>query len=113
MSGKVITVAAAGTLVAATLALPPALALDQPGAVPIRGCLLRHTHVDFGKRGASAGDVDVYSLLLYNKRITPKSIGHAEMVCTSVGTKRQSCTATYFLPKGTIVVEGVIDSRLI
>jgi hypothetical protein len=113
VSRKLVVLAAAGALVVATLALQPALALDKPGTVQITDSLIRHTHIDSGKRGASAGDLDVYSMLLYNKRITPKSIGHAEMVCTAVGTKRQSCNGTYFLPKGTIVVQGVIDSRLI
>ena len=112
MNGKVVVIAAADALVAAT-AVGPAYGLDNPGTIQIPDAQVRHTHIDFGKRGAGAGDVDVYSMLLYNKRITPKSIGHGEMVCTAVTAKRQSCTATYFLPKGTIAVQGVIDSRLI
>ena len=113
MSGKLAVLAATGALLVATLALPRARALDRPGTIQITDSEVKHAHVDAGKSGRSVGDLDVYSLLLYNKRITPKSIGHAEMVCTAVGTKGQSCTATYFLPKGTIVVAGVIDSRLI
>ena len=35
------------------------------------------------------------------------------MICTVVGVVGQSCTATYFLPKGQIVTQGVISSRLI
>jgi hypothetical protein len=35
------------------------------------------------------------------------------MSCTAVGVTGQSCTATYVLPKGEIVVQGVIGSRLI
>ncbi len=30
---------------------------------------LRHAYVDLGKKGRSAGDVDVYTMLLFNKRI--------------------------------------------
>jgi hypothetical protein len=71
------------------------------------------TIIDVGARGTSIGDLDVYNLLLYNKRITPRSIGHGEMVCTRVGPKRQSCHAGYVLPQGELTVEGVIGSRLI
>jgi hypothetical protein len=105
--------AAAGALLVALLALPGAHALDRPGTITITDSEVRHAHVDSGKAGASAGDVDIYSLLLYNKRITPRSIGHGTMVCTVVSATGQSCRAAYFLPRGEIVAEGVIDSRLI
>lgn len=113
MSGKPALVGAAGALLAAMLALPGAHALDRPGTIQITDLENRHAHVDLGKAGTSAGDLDVYSLLLYNKRITPRALGHAVMICTGIGAKGQSCTATYFLPKGEILVEGVIASRLI
>ena len=35
------------------------------------------------------------------------------MLCTTVSSSNQSCSATYFLPQGEIVVQGVIGSRLI
>ena len=35
------------------------------------------------------------------------------MLCTAVSPSNQSCSATYFLPQGEIVVQGVIGSRLI
>lgn len=97
----------------AALALPAAQALDEPGTITVTDSQLRHAHVDLGLKGPSAGDLDVYAMLLYNKRIRPQSIGHAVMVCTATGKKGQSCTATYFLPKGQIVAEGAITSRLI
>ena len=103
----------AGAIAAALLLSPATLALDRPGTVQITASEAKQTHFDTGKPGLSIGDVDVYNLLLYNKRITPHAIGHAEMICTRVGLKRQSCTANYVLPKGEIAVQGVIDSRLI
>ena len=45
-------------------------------------------------------------------RLTPKALGHSDIVCTNTGTGSMSCTGTYFLPKGEIVVGGVIGSRL-
>ena len=113
MSGKGAVLAASGALVVSLFILPGARALERPGTVTISDSEARHTHVDLGKKGTSPGDLDVYSLLLFNKRITPKSIGHGEMVCTRTGTKRQSCTASYVLPRGEIAAQGVIDSRLI
>ena len=112
------TARAAGLAAACVLAfglpaVPAALALDKPGTIQITNQETRHTHVDTGAPGRSVGDLDVYSAQLYNKRITPKSLGHMTMLCTSVSTSLQSCTATYFLPQGEIVVQGVIGSRLI
>jgi hypothetical protein len=74
---------------------------------------LRHGHVDAGAPGPGLGDLDAYSVLLYNKRITPRAIGRGDMLCTSTGAQAQSCDATYVLPRGKIMVQGVIESRLI
>jgi len=103
----------AGALLVGVFTLPGAQALDRPGTVRITDSEIRHAHVDGGRAGASVGDLDVYTLLLYNKRIKPKALGHATMSCSAVGSTGQSCTATYFLPKGQIVTQGVITSRLI
>lgn len=102
-----------GALLVGVFTLTGAQALDRPGTVRITDSQLRHAHVDVGSDGKSVGDLDVYSLLLYNKRIRAKAIGQATMTCTVVGATGQSCTATYILPKGTIVTQGVITSRLI
>ena len=49
--------------------------------------------------------------LLYNKGVTPKAIGHAEIVCTFTGTRSRVCNGTYFLPRGKIVVAGALVFR--
>jgi hypothetical protein len=97
----------------AVVAAPGSLALDRPGTIQITDASTEHGRVDLGRPGRSVGDVDVYKVALFNKRITPRPIGRGEMVCTATGTRSQSCSATYFLPKGELVVEGVIGSRLI
>jgi hypothetical protein len=102
-----------GALLTGVVALPGARALDRPGTIQITDSEVRHAHVDVGKKGRSPGDVDVYTQLLFNKRIRPNAIGRATMVCTAVGVTGQSCTGTYVLPKGEIVAQGVIGSRLI
>jgi hypothetical protein len=81
--------------------------------VQVTNSSIRHGHVDAGAPGAGVGDLDAYGVLLYNKRITPRAIGRGDMLCTSTGTKTQSCSATYVLPRGKIMVQGVIGSRLI
>jgi hypothetical protein len=59
------------------------------------------------------GDIDVYTSLIYNKRITPRAIGRETMMCTNVGASSQNCSATIVLPRGQIVAEGLIGTRLI
>ncbi len=44
--------------------------------------------------------------VLYNRRLTLRSIGHVELVCTFVVGNSRSCRGTYFLPKGKLVVGG-------
>ena len=105
--------AISGALLVGVFTLTGAQALDHPGTVRITDSELRHVHVDVGTDGRSIGDLDVYTVLLYNKAIRAKPIGRATMTCTLVGVSGQSCTATYFLPRGAIVTQGVIASRFI
>jgi hypothetical protein len=111
LTGKLVGGIAA--IVAAALMVPSAPALNRPGAVTLSATMKVHTFVDAGARGRSPGDVDIYRFVLFNKRIQAKPLGHGEMVCTTVTGSTQSCNATYFLPRGELVVSGVISSRLI
>ena len=95
------------------LVVPGAQALDRPGTIQVTNREIRHAHVDLGADGTSVGDIDVYTSLIYNKRITPHAIGRETMMCTSVGASSQNCSATIILPKGQIVAEGLIGTRLI
>ncbi len=103
----------AGALLVGALALPRAQALDRPGTIRITDTELRHTHIDAGSRGVGPGDLDVYTVKLYNKRIRVKAIGRGTMTCTSVGGTGKHCSAAYVLPQGEIVAQGMISSRLI
>ena len=106
-------VGGAAATVAAAAMVPSAPALNKPGTVTISAATKAHTYIDAGAHGRSPGDVDIYRLVLYNKRIQAKPLGHGEMVCTTVTGSTQNCDATYFLPRGELVVAGVISSRLI
>jgi len=103
-----IALAAAATATTATGT--PTLA--GPGTIRISDRQVSHIHVDGGRPGEGAGDQEFFRQVLFNKRITPKSIGHSDVTCTHTGTGSMYCTATYFLPQGKIMVGGVIGTRL-
>jgi hypothetical protein len=87
-------------------------AATGPGVIRIADRELRVTRVDIGARGTSPGDVEVVALRLYERGVTAKSIGHAELVCTFVGSgNSRVCRGTYQLPRGSIVVGGSLEFR--
>jgi hypothetical protein len=93
---------------AATAGVAPGL--TRPGTIRITSREVVNTRVD-GKRGLSAGDMDIVRELLFNTRITPKAIGHAELLCTYTVSTSRYCQGTYFLPQGKIVVAGPVYFR--
>jgi hypothetical protein len=90
---------------------PASEQLKSPGTVRITSEQIKVTRVDLGPNGLSPGDVEIMRARLYNKRVTPKAIGHAELVCTFVVRTSRNCSGTYFLPRGKIVVSGPIFYR--
>jgi hypothetical protein len=87
-------------------------AATGPAAIRINDRELRVTRVDIGAKGTSAGDIEVVNLQLQERGVPSKSIGHAELVCTFVGTgNSRVCRGTYELPRGKIVVGGSIEFR--
>jgi hypothetical protein len=86
--------------------------LNGPGTIRITDQLVSHIHVPAAGSDGGAGSFDFYRQLLYNKAITPHSIGHSDVTCIDTGTGSSNCSGMYFLPKGKIVVSGVIASRL-
>ena len=55
--------------------------------------------------------MEIVSSLVFNRRLTPRALGHYELVCTfTIGINR-SCNGTIFLPKGKLVVAGVLRYR--
>jgi hypothetical protein len=111
MTRAVVVLAAAAVAVAATSAIG-AQALDQPGTIKVTDRLVKHIHVRGPDKRTHAGDLDFYRQQLFNKGITPTPIGHSDLTCTNTGTGSMNCSGTYFLPKGKIMVGGVIASRL-
>lgn len=93
--------------------------LTRPGVVRITNREVDRTFVDLGPAGPSAGDQLVVSQLLYNRRITDRALGHEEMLCTYLGRGgvlgggSRSCTMTFFLPEGKLVVMGAVHNLLL
>jgi len=113
MSKRIETVAAVVSFVlVGTTAASASVSLTGPGTIRITDRMVKHLHVDGGKKGRGAGDIDFYRQSLFNTRVTPSPIGHSDLTCISTGTGSQSCSGTYFLPKGKIMVTGVVASRL-
>ena len=84
------------------------VATTGPGTIKVTTRQVSYQRVDVGTRGRSPGDGEVITQLVYNRNITPKSIGHVESICNfTVGISR-NCRATVFLPKGKLVLGGTI-----
>src|SRR6266508_809310 len=73
-----------------------------PGTIRITTKLVRYERVDLGRWGSSPGDTEVFVHLLFNRRVSQTSIGHADFVCTFTVATSRSCPGTIFLPRGQV-----------
>jgi hypothetical protein len=83
-------------------------AATGPATIRITNREISRVRVDAGKPGRGPGDTEIIRQNLFNKRIRPTPIGHADYVCTFVTSGTRSCMATIFLPQGRIVAGGSI-----
>jgi hypothetical protein len=107
---------AGGLVSVSTLALCVAVATPAatgPSTIRITALQLSRKLVDAGPRGAGVGDAETVRVRLYNPSITSKPIGRGDMVCTFIDRRLRTCSATYSLPRGKLVVGGVISTRLL
>jgi hypothetical protein len=87
-------------------------AATGPGTIRITNSEVSVTRVDIGATGKSPGDTEIVRQLLFNRRLSQKSIGNADLVCTFVDDRRlRFCRGTYQLPKGKLVVGGSLLYR--
>ena len=107
-----ITITAAAAAILAVAAPLAAQALDTPGSIKVTDRLVKHTYVRGPSKTTHAGDLDFYRQQVYNRGISSQPIGHSDLTCINTGTGSENCTGTYFLPRGKIMVGGVIASRL-
>jgi hypothetical protein len=86
-------------------------AATGPATIRITDRQTSFTRADVGRAGRSPGDVEVSNALVFNRRITPRPLGHYELICTyTVGINR-SCSGTIFLPRGKLMVAGTLRFR--
>ena len=91
--------------------IPESQALQGPGIIRITDREIAFSAVDHGRRGRSPGDVEISRRLLYNRRITARPLGRADLVCTVTVGNWRNCTGSYQLPAGKIVVSGPMEFR--
>ncbi len=101
----------AGLALVVMAVAPAAQALERNGTIRITTREVAHRVMDQGRPGRGPGDLEISRTLLYNKGLTPRAIGHAEIVCTFTGRRSRVCNGTYFLPRGKIVVAGALVYR--
>ena len=109
MSRRLMTVIAVGVAALATVgAAEPGPSLTGPGIVRITSVPRTFSRVDLGRRGYSAGDMEITRVSLFNRRVRKKPLGNGQLVCTATGQKFWNCNGTYILPAGKIMVSGVL-----
>jgi hypothetical protein len=86
-------------------------ALSGPGTIRITSLDVKVSHLNRGAHKRGMGDVLLIRQLLFNKGIRKEAIGRSDLVCTYTGPKSRQCNGTYALPRGTIVVSGVLRYR--
>ncbi len=92
--------------------VPGSRAATPPAHVRITDVQVSY-HLVRPRDGAVIGSVELIRQRLYNPQISEGAIGRSSMMCTYLDRRERSCTATYILPKGSLVVTGAIDSRLL
>jgi hypothetical protein len=63
--------------------------------------------------GGRAGTIETIRQRLYNPSISKRAIGRSLIVCISSDNRDRMCNGTYVLPRGTLVVSGLVQSRLL
>jgi hypothetical protein len=106
-----LSVALAGLGLFVMAVAPASQALERNGTIRITTREVAHRVMDQGRPGRGPGDLEISRTLLYNKGLTPRAIGHGEIVCTFTGRRSRVCNGTYFLPRGKIVVAGALLFR--
>ena len=98
--------------VIAVVAVAAAHGATGPAQIRITDVQTSYTRIPSAGGGA-AGSVEIIKQRLYNPALSKSLIGNASLVCTFVDARWRNCSGTYVLPKGTLVVAGAIQSRLL
>jgi hypothetical protein len=83
-------------------------AVTGPGKIRLTSREISRTRIDLGQPGRGVGDTEIVRTYLFNLRLKPQPIGHAEYVCTFTTSLARSCTVTIFMPRGRLIAGGSI-----
>lgn len=70
-------------------------------------------HIRRPASGGVLGSIEIIRQRLYNPRLTRAAIGRVTLICIYADRRERNCSGTYYLPRGELVVEGAIQSRLL
>jgi hypothetical protein len=90
-----------------------AQAATGPSTIRITDVQIWLHRVDASRRPDGAGDLELVRLRLYNPSISSRPIGRGDLLCTYLDRATRSCTGTYSLPRGKLVVGGIVTTRLL
>jgi hypothetical protein len=110
--GTVAVVAGATAGAVAVVAAATAEGQTGPAQIRITDVQTSYSYVRAVK-GEPTAAIELVKQRLYNPSVSSRPIGRATLACTYFDKRERSCNATYFLPRGSLVVTGVIQSRLL
>lgn len=96
----------------ATMVVTGAQGATGPAQIRITDVEVSHVRVP-SPTGRVPGSMEIIKQRLYNRALSQSPIGRASLLCTFLDARARTCTGTYVLPKGTLVVAGAIPSRLL
>jgi hypothetical protein len=108
------TLLAATAVAAATASLVAGSGGASTGPAQVRITDLQISrHMVRPAGGGITGTVEVVRQRLYKPGVTNRPIGRSDLVCTYLDNRERSCMGTYFLPKGSLIVAGALETRLL
>ncbi len=108
------TLLAATAVAAATASLVAGSGGASTGPAQVRVTDLQISrHMIRPAGGGITGTVEVVRQRLYKPGVTSRPIGRSDLVCTYLDNRERSCMGTYFFPKGSLIVAGALETRLL
>jgi len=107
---KRIVISAIATIAVVAVATPAGAI--GPGQIRITDVQTSYTMVK-SRSGTAPGSVELVKQRLYNPSVSGRAIGRATVSCLFFDRRERNCNGTYFLPRGSLVVSGTIQSRLL
>ena len=99
---------AAATVIAVATAASRGVASTGPATILITDRQVFDHYI-----GNGIGSREIIRSTLYERGSDRHVLGDAAMVCTYVAATQRTCSTTFTLPKGTIVVSGILSTRLL